>query len=450
MGNSPSCYHILAVLLMAAFILPLLPTPCEAANTVITVEPEKSTAFEFFVENPSNEPVIYSIYIKGWHPWLMIVDSQVLLEPSETRPVTIIAFPTSQISAGIYPLEIIAESNADRQTDTVSLDILPLGTPPVIKFATLDEDSLEISARLTEPLELKVWLYRDGQILREFTRSFSAGDNVFEESLSLGPGNYSAEIRLQKSGEIVYSDTLTYVKEYVSTVEVSEVEWDYLVWSGRKIAFYNKGTVSEVRDYSVEVSQSQEPFFKSSDSPTITTQNGTRIYSWELLIGPGEEKVLSYTYNYTIFLLLVLLSVFFATALYSISRKDVMVKKAIVGRGLGSIKGDQEIKICLEVINRTRKEVNNLTVEDFVQPLFKLSKDFSVKPRTLSRVGDDIKMTWHIARLEPKETRVFCYKIVPKIGLGGEYSFAVARLKYSAGELKKSVFSNQIVIGRGK
>ncbi|MGC9310439.1 MAG: hypothetical protein ACP5E4_01810, partial [Candidatus Aenigmatarchaeota archaeon] len=171
-------------------------------------------------------------------------------------------------------------------------------------------------------------------------------------------------------------------------------------------------------------------------------------YTWEFEVRPGETKILSYSYNYSLPFVLVLLTLIFLSALYFISKKDILVKKAFVGKA-HQIKEGQPLKICVEVINRTRFELTDLVIDDFVQPLFRLEKEFSgVSPTRLSRKGDDIKITWSVARLEPKETRVFTYKITPKVGIGGAYSFSLARVIYRSNNIRKVAYSDQPLTGK--
>jgi hypothetical protein len=445
MGKTPLNSLILCSLALLALYLSFGAT--FASGATITVEPEKSTAFYFSVENPNKEPAIYTLYIKGWHNWLTLRDSQVLLEPGERLSVAVIATPRAGDAPGTYPLEIISESRFDKKTQEIILELLPLGAQPVVTFASFSDSGISISAYLSEPLELKVQVYSEGLIIREFSKSFLAGSNSFNEPVRFGPGEYRAEFKLLRNGAAVYTDTLLHTQLSATYVEVKEESWDYIVWSGLKATFTNKGPNLEQRAYSVFVKASKDPFFKPSEGSLKSVSEGGYMYTWNFVLAPGEEKTINCAYNYLFLLLLAVLALFFGVMAYSVSKKDIALKKSLMGK-VSRIKGDEEIRVCLEIINKTNKEIASISLEDFVQPLFRIKNEFSVKPAKITRKGDDIKLTWHIGRLEPKETRVFVYSIVPKVGLGGEYSFSLSRVIYPANGFKKTVLSNPIVIGK--
>jgi hypothetical protein len=109
------------------------------------------------------------------------------------------------------------------------------------------------------------------------------------------------------------------------------------------------------------------------------------------------------------------------------------------------------MKVYIEITNQRGQRINDISVEDYVQPLFRIKKEFSgVTPKGFYRRGDDIKIVWRIPRIEPKETRVFTYTIVPKVGLGGKYSFSLAKLSYRVGNFRRKVYSNDLYLGSEK
>jgi CRISPR/Cas system-associated protein Cas5 (RAMP superfamily) len=136
--------------------------------------------------------------------------------------------------------------------------------------------------------------------------------------------------------------------------------------------------------------------------------------------------------------------IFFAFLFYLSNKKEIKVKKFFTNK-IHGIKEEKEIRICLEIINKTGQDLDNIVLEDFVQPVFKLEKEFyGVKPNKIVKIGSEEKLVWEIPKLGPKETRVFMYKIIPKIGLSEKYSFSLARVKYKKDQISRVLFSNSL------
>ena len=409
----------------------------------------KETSFEIKNNNP--DPLRYTIYSVGWHPWILFSYSQVLIQPGESRDIKIFLMPNRFVEKGVYNVLLIAESGMDRFTEDLEITIFGEFEKPAVKEFLFDNENLNLTINSKEEFDLEISIYKGDDLLINIEEKISEGENKITKSLDLEPGDYLAKISFYKGVELVHSVDKSYsvqeVIEEANIVEKKEV-WNYLFISGARVTFENIGEGMGKKEYSIFVDKSADSFFNSENYREKIDEGSQYNYKWEFVLLPNQKYTIIYSYNYSVVLILSLAVVFFAFLFYLSSRKEIKVKKFFANKVHG-IREEKEIKICLEVINKTKQELNNIIVEDFVQPIFKLEKDFyGVKPNKIVKIGSEEKLVWEIPKLEPKETRVFIYKIIPKIGVSEKYSFSLARVKYKKDKISRILFSNSLVTAR--
>jgi hypothetical protein len=411
----------------------------------ITVEPMKSTAFGFEVKNNNSQPTVYTMYFKGLYLWLVLVDSQIVLSPGESRKVSVVAFPDYRIS-GQFPIEIVAESRFDKITSNFVLNVPELQAPPQLENSvnsvSFDERGFQIYLYCQEPLNLTVSIFRDGVFVDGVSGQVGPGSQKITRALSFRPGNYSAKYELRRNNETLFSGEKAYVKAYVPQIVMQELVNDSFFKSVTTIKLTNNGTMPDKAVYEIGAEKYLEPFLSSSEPFEAINNGGSIVNHWEFMLEAGESKTFNYTYSYTYGFIAVFVVLAGIIALYFLMNRGMHIKKSVAA-GPGGIKSSSEVKVYLEVSNRTGRRIKDIMIEDYVQPLFKIRKNFTgIAPSGFYRKGDDIRIAWKIPKIEPNESRVFTYTLVPKVGLGSGYSFSKAKLTYRIGSYRRIVMSN--------
>jgi hypothetical protein len=156
------------------------------------------------------------------------------------------------------------------------------------------------------------------------------------------------------------------------------------------------------------------------------------VYTW--VIGdmqPGQMQTIEYRVNYAplsmlIFALLAVGWLYFFRFRTIRVRKHVIQKKKIA-------EGD-EFTVTVEIINSLGKTVD-AEVHDFVPAVFDIKDTEGLKPkRQKSQVGTSL--VWHARVLNPHETRIFTYKVVPLFGIHGSINLPKASAVFQYGRRK--------------
>ncbi len=410
----------------------------------IEIEKGSSKEVYFQIENNNNQSLYYTIYSTDGLHSIIFYYSQILLQPYEQKYIKVIIFPGKQVEAKTYDVTLVAESNKDRITKNLDVRVLEKQKEVELQEFSFNERDLKVNFEVWNYYDMVLEIYKDGKMVQKFNKRISPSDNKLEETLDLGLGNYKMELKLFKDHEVVFSEEKSYQK--TSKIIKEEKKWDYFITYGKRINYYNEGDISEEKQYTLYVDKSQDPFFSASGYDKKIDMGERYKYVWEFEIGPKQTYTITYSHNYSIIAVLLIAIGFLGFMLYWVTKKDLKLNKTAITK-VKEIKERHEIKICLEVLNKTNHEITDITLEEFVPPIFDLKKEFSViKPKKIVKDKQDRKLVWEISRIEPKETRVFTYKVTPRIGVSGKYSFPLARIKYKRESISKLVFSNSLSV----
>jgi len=414
----------------------------------INITKSTSKEINFEIKNNNPDPLRYTIYSVGWHPWILFSYSQIFLKPGETKNVTVFLVPDKYTKEGSYNITLVAASALDKLTKEIEVTIFKEEIKEEkkleIKEFLFDNKKLTLILNSKEELNLKLEIYKENNLLNLTEEKIFPGENKVIKYFDFEPGNYLARVSIYKDKELIYSANKSYFVPEIKGIVKGEYKWNYLIVSGSRIVFENKGVKAEKANYSVFVKKSLDSFFIAKGYKEKIDKGDKYKYLWEFVLLPNQKYVISYSYNYSVILILFLIVIFFFTLFYLSNRKEIKIKKLFTKK-VHFIKEEKEIKICLEIINRTSQELHSIVVEDFVQPIFKLKKEFQgLRPSKIVKIDSEKKLVWEIPKLEPKETRILMYKIVPKIGISEKYSFSLAKVKYKKDKLSKVVFSNKL------
>ena len=430
------------IIIVSLIVFCLIPSVSLAE--LVKVEKGVPKEIYFQIENNNNQSLYYTLYSIGGLRSILLYYSQILLRPYEQRYVKAVIFPDEQVEAKTYDVTLIAESKKDRITKHLSINVLEREKDAKLKEFSFNGKNIKIDFEIWDVYDLVLEIYKDGKRIQKFQKEMSPSNSKFEESIDIGLGNYTLSLSLLKDNKVVFTKEKTYQK--TSEVVKEEEKWDYLIIHGKRIIYFNRGDFAEEKQYYLYVDKSQDPFFSASGYDKKIDMGKKYKYIWSFEIDANKKYIISYSYNYSVIVVLFIAIGFLGFMLYLVTRKDLKLNKMMITK-VNEISEGQEIKICLEVLNKTNEEITNITIEDFVPPIFELKKEFSViKPNKIVKDKEDKKLIWEILRLEPKETRVFTYKIVPRVGISGKYSFPLAKIKYKKEDMSKIVFSNSLSV----
>ncbi|RLI99166.1 MAG: hypothetical protein DRP06_04120 [Candidatus Aenigmatarchaeota archaeon] len=405
----------------------------------------------FEINNSYTDELRYSIYSVGWYPWIFFSYSQITVPPGESKNISVFLQPSVVIEKGEYYIKLIAKSRKDEIEKHLKIIVSDLKKPEIKEFVC-DGKNLGLVVESEENFGLFLDIYKEDQLIKRISENISVGENSFTFPLDSEYGAYVAEASFLKDTTVITRINKSYSIQYLegseqkSNVVESRNDWNYYFVSGSRLVFDNKGRTTENKKYSVFVDKFQDSFFIATDYKEKLIEGSSYKYIWEFVLLPNQKYIISYSYNYSLFLILCLAIIFFIVLLSLSLRREVKVKKFLVNR-INKLDEGKEVGVCIEVINKTKHELNNVLIEDYIQPIFKLNKEFAgVRPDKIIKIGAKDKLVWKVSRFEPRETRVFSYKITPRVGLIETYSFSLAKVRYKIKELVKLVFSNQITI----
>lgn len=191
-------------------------------------------------------------------------------------------------------------------------------------------------------------------------------------------------------------------------------------------------------------------FFKNifvTTVPRAQKQKGQLV--WAVDLKPGESELIMYTFNYQP-LLIIAIALIVITLAYIIFRSPVVLKKTatVVATKEGGI---SELKVLIEIVNRSRKPIKDIKLIDTVPRIAQLTHDYDIgtlKPDKVikhERKGTLVK--WSIDAIDPGEERVISYKIKSKLSILGGVTLPSAAAKFTAGKRHRTANSNTPVIG---
>lgn len=167
--------------------------------------------------------------------------------------------------------------------------------------------------------------------------------------------------------------------------------------------------------------------------------------AWEVTLEPGESKDLNIIYNYRPLFWLFLIAVI-ATVSYYVFRSPLIVRKraTVVSTEEGGI---SELKVVIEIINRSRKNVRHARIMDLVPRLADVIKEFKatiLEPtKVIPHEQRGTLIRWDIDLVEAGEHRILTYKARAKMTILGGLSLPVTAVKFIVDGKERETVSNQ-------
>lgn len=217
-------------------------------------------------------------------------------------------------------------------------------------------------------------------------------------------------------------------KEFLKTVQFAKIS--------------NLGNIPKEQVYAQKIG-----FFSrliSSTNPKAKVVNGE--YVWEIHLDVSESRFVYVTASYRL-LAFVLLFLITGILFYYLLRSELRVKKQaiIVSAKDGGI---SELKIHINVKNRSRKTLTGINLIDLIPKIADVEKKFEhdmIAPSQI--IKNDNKGTllkWNIDSLDAGEEVILTYRMVSKFSILGGATLPVIVAKFTTAQGKeKTTFSNR-------
>lgn len=222
-------------------------------------------------------------------------------------------------------------------------------------------------------------------------------------------------------------------------------DWDYTLT--------NNGNALKTTEFKLKSGILQSWFTTSEPiAKKVELKDGT-YDAWDVRLDVGEQTVIRVTTNYR-----PLLVVFFvfavALAAYYLFRSPLVVRKSavVIAAKEG---GMSELKVLIEVANRSGRVVKNVIVLDKVPHIAEVIRDFEIGTMRPVKIAHDEKkgtlIKWVLEELDAGEERVITYKIRSKLSILGQMRLpvAVTKCETAPGRVRRTK-SNLSQIGFGQ
>lgn len=214
----------------------------------------------------------------------------------------------------------------------------------------------------------------------------------------------------------------------------------------------NTGNAPKTKDFTLKTSLFPSWFTTSTPAARSVVKTDGLYDAWDVSLGVGEKTTIRVVVNYRP-LLFVFGVLAIAIIAYYLFRSPLIVRKSavVIAAKEG---GMSELKVLIEVSNRSSKPVTMVSVLDKVPHIAEVAHDFDVGTLRPSKVthlpnkGTLIK--WTLDELDGGEERVITYRIHSKLSILGQMRMPVAVTKFHVGNRERKTKSNISQIGFGQ
>lgn len=323
-------------------------------------------------------------------------------------------------------------------------------------------ESLKITTYLTNPTSkispqffLQVNVKLENQTVGSFDetiqpiiqKSTKIVSYVYNFSEYASPGIYKIEVLLKDELNNLKSKKEETIRMKIVN-KTSTSSWtDIGVLSAvTTVKVKNEGNIPVPIKITTSIPSFVKNLFFTEFEPTLETlKDGWIEYEWNFeSVKPGEEVMIKYEIKLLYVWLFVLGTVIVVILAFKFVYGPTIVKKY---RPITPTIG-KEMTIAIEVKNKSRHEIENVEVKDFVPVLFEVSEKFdTVRPESVKKVKGGTVLIWKFNLLKPLEERVLTYKIKPKMEISGTFKLPNAYVKYLDKKKEvKSIVSKSILI----
>jgi len=413
--NNQASQDTLSVSVFPQYIYGIIPT---LEKYSLTIEPKATTTFKIYFNVPEcSEEASTSFTIT--------VNSQKNTNVEESK--TIILYTIRKYGVCISDLKLdkyIVNPGEDVSIET-SLSNPAVGLSLPVRLETNVVKDIEIVKTFSDSVESI-----EGKSSKTIKHVFSV--NKYEK-----PGFYKVEVIMKdRFGSAVGSKKTQF---RIPVLNASENSNYLLIKKGMKFGLLaqtveiNVKNDGNVQINSFYVSESIPIFMKiflfpKKEPVSEETKDNRIIYSWLVpSLAPGESYMISYeisTWNAVLIITVLAITVFYV---FNYAFAISVVK---THRHFGPITKEKEITVMLEVRNRTRNEIRDVVVRDFVPAVAMVVEKFDTLRPMLRKVGSGTEVVWRFDALGPGDERTLTYRIKPVMEIIGTLKLPKAYVRF--------------------
>ena len=317
-----------------------------------------------------------------------------------------------------------------------------------IHITNLDEDVYEQATLETNIKKDGITVYRFDDLLKNLPgKDTQKIEHLYTFDKYAEPGVYSVEATLKDIlNRIIGSKNINLRLNAISNITHRKVVSYGLMLQTITIKVKNEGNVPSTSFYvTEEIPSFMRHLFYPIGHYTSEVAQDRIFYHWLIpdLI-PREERIIKYQINlwnvWIIILVVIVCTIFAFRYVYG----PKIVKKFT---HFGAISTEKEITISLDVRNRSRHDIKDVIVKDFVPSIVKVVGKFGTVKPSLKKTEIGTELTWKFKSLGPKEERVLTYAIKPVVEIMGTLKLPHARIRYvDKKKVRKTIASKRIVI----
>jgi len=398
-------------------------------------------------------------------------DSLLFIKSEETKKVRVLIMPVSEMPPSLYRILIVVKSFKTNLSEKIYIPIyLKSGKlageyPPTVTLNVNIPDKINPKETTKITIDLK---NRNILNITDMKIKLSSILVNKETITTLGPleektiiVTYSFDpleppkkdtvtLNLYVDGNSIRTieDIPIEIISYSDIIKKSEMKESFLK-TEEKITYTNDGNVRKQKTLKIEIGFFKDIVTSTNPKTYVLKEDGKRYRALDVDLKPGAKTEIIVIKNFRLLVSIIIIAIVL-WILYSIFRSDVVVRKnaVILGTKEGGI---TEMKVIMNVKNRTAKLVRNVAIIDNVPNIADIQKEFQIgtlKPTkivTHEKKGNLIK--WNVELFEKYEERIITYKVRSKLSILGKFKLPPAVIKYE-NEKGKDVIthSNGVVL----
>ena len=247
---------------------------------------------------------------------------------------------------------------------------------------------------------------------------------------SMSPGDFNSSLRLFAEGELQHAENRTVEIADVRDVRRYRNFTDGFMIYSESAGISNNGNTEVEESLNISYPGYLSPVVSFSEDPDNVTDTGEgETAVWSTVLAPGESFSAEMTVSYWIPVLFVLLSLL---SVYGVRKlgDDFRFTKSVESES-------GELKISMEVRNRSRKTVHDIRVKEFIPDIADVVTDFEMAHPEVRKTSSGTELEWEIGDLKPGESSILQYRVAPRVEVEGGVELRPAEL-FVEGEKRKS------------
>ncbi|MBI2145923.1 hypothetical protein HYU22_01110 [Candidatus Woesearchaeota archaeon] len=447
-----------------ALVLLVLSSSFVLAQSTIDVTPldyqittAEEASFEVTVSNTENVTRVYTLYGLDAVWGVDVADRKFSLNPEQSKTTTVRVKPLGPFQPSTYAIKLYVDASTPGDTAPVEryqrdLTVVLYPEQPVEYLPSIGV-TVDVNEKISprNPLSIKLFLENRNPLnlagmtvriesdIPEFaqdavvdlppreqkTVEFSITPNPYQQ-----PREYTLFFVFERNGE-----TIKVVEKKIEILpllpgfRVEPIEETIFLKKFTQVRITNEGNVLNTQDVKVPVSLPAALFTSGVD---VGSEQGRFYLHWSLALRPNESTTIEYVTNYRILLYIIVLLALFGLFYWAV-QPPVQVRKHAVAVKAGEDGTLSELKVTLEVRNRSRRQLKNIVVTDIVPSIANVTKNLelgTLKPLEIKETHRGTKISWSLPELDGHEHRIITYALRTKLNVLGDFSLPRATIEY--------------------